>query len=101
MDSEVKRSIYITMRLFDRLKSLSEEASKQLMCEDILNGTARRVGVIRKMKDNLAVVASDITCYDHHHALLSIKHAIDTILVGLLEVDADSVSAALGERLRP
>lgn len=38
MDSEVKRSIYITMRLFDRLKSLSEEASKQLMCEDILNG---------------------------------------------------------------
>lgn len=96
VDSEVKRSIYITMRLFDRLKSLSEEASKQLMCEDILNGTARRVGVIRKMKDNLAVVASDITCYDHHHALLSIKHAIDTILVGLLEVDVDSVSAALG-----
>ncbi|EFO61819.1 Hypothetical protein GLP15_2149 [Giardia lamblia P15] len=96
VDSEVKRSIYIAMRLFDRLKSLSEEASKQLMCEDILNGTARRVGVIRKMKDNLAAVASDITCYDHHHALLSIKHAIDTILVGLLEVDVDSVSAALG-----
>lgn len=96
VDSEVKRSIYITMRLFDRLKSLSEEASKQLMCEDIINGTARRVGVIRKMKDNLAAVASDIACYDHHHALLSVKHAIDTILVGLLEIDVDGVSAALG-----
>lgn len=96
VDSEVKRSIYVTMKLFDRLKSLSEEASKQLICEDIINGTAKRVGIIRKMKDNLTAVASDIACYDNHHALLNVKHAIDTILIGLLDIDTDSVSVALG-----